>query len=734
MKSKLLKFSFLFFISVLLVTGCSFGSSDFGSPASTDNPPAEQGNSNPDNSGNGSNDSTIYVPEKASIPDTPFPNIILDTSSYIKEGEDGYEEGEQFININANNEQLILTVTPCSDGLHIVKNHPDIWKYINIRVHELTENNEIINVSIDTNNEKNEFVYPFVKAGSKYKVFITKAEENWANWESFEKYAVWGFAIGGLGNFRITHSDYEYHSPSDSVILNDLTITMPASLASQTSLNDLIIKGNIYDDGEWHGNSIWSDGFKLVKSALDLSRVSTFLLQKQKIFVDLSYAFNYEEQDYNEEFLRNQGHYFVNTNTFYNPGDTGLANIYLTTEEGRSIDRDTWINGGVKITTHDGTILLEDNAAQLKGRGNSSWGTGKNPYTFKLDKKKSILGMKEHKRWVLMANFYDRSMVRTRFAAYLGNEIYNSTWNASFVPVNLFVNGIYCGTYDVGEQIKIDENRVNIQSIDKKKIADVNGDGTADINDGGFITEIDFRNGEERHFYSDEYHLPFNLRDPDELTDAQFEYAKAKINDVESMLTSENFAAEYAKYIDVNSMIDWWIMNEFSRNNDAIFQTSVYMYYNPVDGKMYMGPNWDFDLAFGNYWDKDKYKDFYIYGGKKYKGTDDPDPDIANHPTYEAFWLNRLFEIPEFKAAAKARWQQKSSALYNAINSQIQSMADEIDQTIPCNEYLLPRLGQYSWNGPDDYESRTTYKAEVDYLIDWCQKRYNWMNSEISRW
>lgn len=52
--------------------------------------------------------------------------------------------------------------------------------------------------------------------------------------------------------------------------------------------------------------------------------------------------------------------------------------------------------------------------------------------------------------------------------------------------------------------------------------------------------------------------------------------------------------------IDENSVIDWYIVNEFTKNNDAIFFSSVYIYYNPEDQKLHFGPNWDFDISCGN--------------------------------------------------------------------------------------------------------------------------------------
>ena len=54
------------------------------------------------------------------------------------------------------------------------------------------------------------------------------------------------------------------------------------------------------------------------------------------------------------------------------------------------------------------------------------------------------------------------------------------------------------------------------------------------------------------------------------------------------------------------SFVDWYLLSELFRNNDAAFFSSVYMWKdtdaaaNPPDRLLNMGPIWDFDLSAGN--------------------------------------------------------------------------------------------------------------------------------------
>lgn len=358
--------------------------------------------------------------------------------------------------------------------------------------------------------------------------------------------------------------------------------------------------------------------------------------------------------------------------------------------------------------------------------------------------------MKKAKKWALMANYFDRSLIRTDLAGYVGNKVFNSEYNPKFKSVNLYINGDFYGTYDIGEKINITKQRVNIQDLEDfaenaSDYIDVNGDGSIDINDGGFILEVDTLLSEKHHFYSSVYKLPINLKEPsfDDLSNdaakIYVDYAKGKIDAFEKMLSSDDFENHYEEYIDVNSFVDWYLTNEFSKNSDAIFQKSVYVYYNPEDEKLHMGPNWDFDLAFGNMSsdDCDNPKGFYIYGGKKWCNENlELAQELGDGTSWklQAYWFNRLFESSSFKNAVKNRWNERSIYLQNAINGKIVDYANKVYDYIPANEARLPRLGKYSWNGPSGYATRTEYEDEIYYLYNWCITRYNWMNTQIASW
>ena len=174
-----------------------------------------------------------------------------------------------------------------------------------------------------------------------------------------------------------------------------------------------------------------------------------------------------------------------------------------------------------------------------------------------------------------------------------------------------------------------------------------------------------------------------------------------------------NSESGWRKYIDESSVIDWYLANEFCKNNDAIFYTSVYMYYNPTDSKLHLGPNWDFDISCGNinYNDCDKTDGFWIK---------------------RAAWISRMFEDSSFVSAVKSRWNEKKSEVYSSVVSQIQSMADDIEVSANANFTKWQILGTYVWPNADGYESRTTYQSEIDYLKSWCSNRYTWLDSAIN--
>ncbi|MBQ0070539.1 MAG: CotH kinase family protein [Spirochaetales bacterium] len=355
----------------------------------------------------------------------------------------------------------------------------------------------------------------------------------------------------------------------------------------------------------------------------------------------------------------------------------------------------------------------------IKGRGNSTWDLmRKKSYTISFDSKTEILGMAKSKKWVLIANHTDKSLMRNLYASYLGNTIYSREWNPSFRVVELFLSGSYKGTYILGESIKIDKKRVNIPDVSEplSEWKDANGDGIVDLYDGGFLLEINERMDEKRNFRST-HGVAFSLKDPDEVSEEVFSHIKGIVDNTEAALFGPNFQdteTGYASVLDVDSLVDWYLMNEFAKNKDAKFFSSVYLYYSPSDGRLHMGPNWDFDIAYGNV-----------------AGT--PAADSEGFWILDTPWFSRLFEDPAFVEKVQTRWNETKTDLLLSITDWIPSMEEFLTPTANLNFSRWKILGSPVWPFASGYSKRKTYSSEVAFLQTWLLDRYIWFDEAINK-
>ncbi|MGB0930611.1 MAG: CotH kinase family protein, partial [Chitinophagales bacterium] len=277
----------------------------------------------------------------------------------------------------------------------------------------------------------------------------------------------------------------------------------------------------------------------------------------------------------------NSNTYNINTTYF-----TGLPIMYINTENGAAIaSKDEYVEGNIDFFGAKNAESFSSNDIKIRGRGNSSWALfPKKSYQIKFDDKMEIMGMPKDKRWVLLSNYSDKTMLRNKISLDLG-QISSLDWTPQSEFVELFLNGHYRGTYLLTQKVEETSNRV-------------------DITNDGFLLEVDQLdrlNEEDVYFQSDL--LLFNIQAPDvEWEDSEYLYIKEYINEIEDVLYSETFNDPingYTKYIDVDSFVDWYLINEITKNNDAVFAASVFMNHIPGE-KLKMGPIWDFDIALGN--------------------------------------------------------------------------------------------------------------------------------------
>ncbi|OOQ58635.1 CotH kinase family protein [Mucilaginibacter pedocola] len=381
---------------------------------------------------------------------------------------------------------------------------------------------------------------------------------------------------------------------------------------------------------------------------------------------------------------------------------TGLPIFYLTTAS-PVVSKDDYVTGSLNINTL-GLYDQEVNniPLQIKGRGNSTWGMPKKPYRLKFDTKAKVLGLASAKNWVLLANYADKTLMRNVLAFGLAQGA-KSDFAQHGIPVEVVMNGEYLGNYTLTEQVEINAARVNIPEL---KASDVSATAVT----GGYLIELDQRNGEIVHWQTGKS-LPMNLRSPEAPNTQQLDYIKTYIQDTENAIFAADFADPvngYAKYINTDSFISWFLVNELFANEDAQNFSSMF-YYKDRGGKLGMGPAWDFDLGAGNndYSDSRYAEGWWVKNG---------------------VWISRLYQDPAFAAKVKAKWAELKAG-------PIPTMLDNMDKTEAAFYFSQKKnfakwdiLGTYVW--PNSVVLGT-YPKEVAHVKEWFTKRIAWLDANI---
>jgi hypothetical protein len=372
---------------------------------------------------------------------------------------------------------------------------------------------------------------------------------------------------------------------------------------------------------------------------------------------------------------------------------TKLPVILIDTEnESEITSKEDYIEGNLKFIGKDFTDPYYHKKIKIRGRGNYTWSKPKKPFQIKFDKKNSFLDLKKDKKWILLANYTDKTMLRTAIAFEMG-YLSNLAWTPKYDFLEVFLNNDHYGTYQVTEKIEEDDNRVNIGK-------------------NGYLIEVDQPNTDPDDILFRTPRSLFRVKSPD-LTEGSYEYNYIKnyVNRVEKVLYGSSFNDEKSGYktlIDIDSFVDWYIINEISKNNDAAFYSSCYMTLVPGE-KLKMGPIWDFDISFGNSRqnDNENPKGFWIKNSK---------------------WFKMMFKDEYFIKKVKERF------LYFYENKdRILSTSNELSKKINDsrleNEKIWKTLGKYVY--PNYVYKFETFKEEEDYLIRWIEIRFEWLKDAI---
>lgn len=373
---------------------------------------------------------------------------------------------------------------------------------------------------------------------------------------------------------------------------------------------------------------------------------------------------------------------------------TGLPTVVIDTPDASPIvSKDEWMADAVMtIYNADGSLDYQG-PLSVKGRGNSTWKDVKKPYALKLDNKSTVLGMPAHKRWCLLAEYYDQAWIRNDIALWIGNNISNLAWTPRTREVNLILNDKLCGLYLLTEQVKIDENRVN-------------------VGEDGFLIEVDNYAAQpdetDPYFRLDHVNQPIAVKDYDE-TEESLQYIMSFVRQADDVLFGSDYLnpeSGWRSMLDQDSFIDWYLVKEITKDNDASFYSSCYMSLKRGE-KLKMGPLWDFDVSMGNYpdnWGHDS-------------SINNPEGFHVNNSE----WFQRLFTDPEFVAAVKSRFEH----YYNSR----QQIYDYIDAAVERTDRSFA-LDYSIWRSATG-DPVSFRKAKISFLKGWLDQRFEWLKSEF---
>ena len=361
-----------------------------------------------------------------------------------------------------------------------------------------------------------------------------------------------------------------------------------------------------------------------------------------------------------------------NTSTNFPKLEISLAEVPIEEIDANSKDI-KYPGNTITLTMDDKTTTFEN--VEIKGRGNSTWQKIKKPYQIKLNEKNSLFGYTPAKKWVLLANSFDHSYLKTDIAFKIINLLSNnSTLGGKFIELD--IDGSYRGLYYLTEKLEIGRSHIDLN------------------NSLGVLTELDnlYKNDEE--CYYDNAGNCFIIKDAvnGDQKDAGTKDIIAGFNALRSAIESKNYH-EIEEIIDLDSFARYFLVSEFVINPDA-YSTSLFVYKDGPEDKIYIGPGWDFDLAFE----------------ESYEKPEESKKEFSQHDSTFTI-IYDLMEIPEFSQHVKEIYQETLSGRGDELLEYIKSQA----------EYIRPA----ALRDQERWKIKTDFNEEVDYLIDWVAKRYD---------
>lgn len=418
-----------------------------------------------------------------------------------------------------------------------------------------------------------------------------------------------------------------------------------------------------------------------------------------------------------------------------------VPSLFLETEElleKLEADKANVSAGRFTLYLPDGRMTERGEIAAVHGHGNSTWYENKKSWLMELAGRKSLLGMSSAKKWLLISNAKDASMMR--------NKLFMDMSKGCSLPgalscewVDLYINGEYQGLYLLSEKVDIAAGRLEIGNLEQEN-KDLNGDVTSYMNytipgeetllqgwflpenpkniTGGYLLEMDYpvRYAAEPSKFITRNGQHVVVKNPAYASVEQIQYIYGFVQDFESALYAEDGCIAqgeeldpdragmyYTEVLDIDSFAKRYVLDEISKNIDAN-SSSVFFYKPRYEDRLYAGPVWDYDLALGNSGDWGDAGNLH-----------DPEGYYVNL----SGWNKALYEKPEFYAAVEQCYQEDYAPwLEELLSGGFDEYKEQIRQAAGMDNL---------YRGVDNWEE------DADEMRIFLEKRKKWLDEQWGR-
>lgn len=350
-----------------------------------------------------------------------------------------------------------------------------------------------------------------------------------------------------------------------------------------------------------------------------------------------------------------------------------------------------------------GNLLLEDSVYEvsLRGRGNASWWKfPQKSYMIRFEEEVSLFGMTSSDKWVLASTYADLSLIRNCVAMNIASYMDNLEFTASQIPVDVFMNGEYLGVYTFSEKIEVASDKIDLFSeCGYFELVNRNEPDIGFLLEcGGYIYDS-YTYGQDYFSTAHSPGLYFQYPEFEEPNTPEYQFILEYMTETDRAITR---GYGYEEYIDVDSWVDWFIVMELTNNTDSALCRSTYLYRRP-GGKLMIGPVWDFDMAFGN---------FYY-----------DNPTYACWATAEAIYapaqnhfMTYLYNSDTFMLQVRERWDEvKDELLEIALDS-----IDDYGEAVAYSRQYNNQVRGISYSS-----------YQLNAMRNFVQQRYDWIDASI---